>query len=402
MMKDARTEKLYLDDPYTAVFDARVLSCENDERGRPVATLDRTYLYPESGGQPSDRGSIAGIAVVDVQEDENGVVRHYLASPVKAGSAECRVDWDRRFGHMQQHTGQHVLSRSFIETGKLVTASFHLGEEVCTIDLDGPALDDEIVERTELLANTVIWENRPVIVRTRSPVEIEAETLRKALPEGVTEVRLVEVEGFDTVGCCGTHVRRSGELGVIKILKYEKTKGHYRVYFVTGKRAYRDLSRKHDILKRLGNRFTTAADALEEKLEKLVNEKERLRKDWQRLSKRLAGYEAETLHATGERLGERVYVAEVVAGADEEYIRLLGAHLKTKKGTVSLLATEGGAVVCNASDDVAVDLCSIAIPRAKNHGGGGGGKGGFATVRLPAGESPADFLLELVEAVKNA
>ena len=402
MTTDARTEKLYLSDPYTTVFEAQVLSCENDERGRCAAVLDRTCFYPESGGQPADRGSIAGIAVLDVQEDEQGLVRHYLASPVPPGPAECRIDWDRRFDHMQQHTGQHVLSRAFIEAGKLVTISFHLGDEICTIDLDGPGLNDEIVEKTELLANRVIWEDRAVSVRTRAPAEIETEKLRKALPEGVIEVRLVEVEGYDTVGCCGTHVRRAGELGLVKVLKYEKTKGHYRAHFLSGKRAYRDLSKKHDILKRLGNRFTTSSDAIEEKLEKLQTEKDRLRKDSQKLAKRLAGYEADALHAAGERHGERVYVAEVVAGADEEYVRLLGSLLKAKKGTVSVLATEAGAVVCNASDDVAVDLCSIAVARAKTLGGGGGGKGGFATVRLPSGAPPSDYIREVLEAVRNA
>jgi alanyl-tRNA synthetase len=402
MTTDARTEKLYLKDPYTAVFEARIVSCGADDRGRTAAVLDRTYFYPESGGQPADRGTIAGTAVVDVQEDESGKVLHFLASPVQPGTAEGRIDWDRRFDHMQQHTGQHILSRAFIDAGRLMTVSFHLGDEICTIDLDGPALDDKIVEKAELIANRVIWEDRAVAVRTRSAGEIETGTLRKALPEGITEVRLVEVDGFDTAGCCGTHVRRAGELGVIKVLKYEKTKGRFRAHFLSGRRAYLDLARKHDILKRLGNRFTTSSDALEDKLDKLHSEKERLRKDSQKLAKRLAGYEADALHAAGERHGERVYVAEVVPGADDEYIRTLGSLLKAKRGTVSLLATEGGAVVCCASEDVTVDLSSIAVARAKAVGGGGGGKGGFATVRLPEGASPSDFVRGLLEAVKDA
>jgi alanyl-tRNA synthetase len=402
MTTDSRTEKLYLSDPYTTVFEAQVLSCEKDERGRPVALLDRTYFYPESGGQPADRGTIGGAGVVDVQEEENGPVRHYLAAPVPPGRAECRIDWERRFDHMQQHTGQHVLSRAFIEAGELATISFHLGEEICTIDLDGPALTDEIVEKTELAANTVIWEDRPVEVRTLSPAEIEKEKLRKALPEGITEVRLVDVQGFDTVGCCGTHVRRAGELGLIKVLKYEKTKGHFRVHFVSGKRAYRDLSKKHEILKRLGNRFTTSSDALEEKLEKLQTEKERLRREQQRLAKRLAGYEADALHAAAEREAGRAIIAQVIAGADEEYVRFVGSLLKNKKATVSLLATEGGAVVCNASDDLPIDLCSLAVSLAKTRGGGGGGKGAFASVRLPEGAPPSEFLRDLVEALRNA
>jgi alanyl-tRNA synthetase len=401
MVTDARTEKLYLADPYASSFEATVLSCETDAKGRLCAILDRTHFYPESGGQPSDRGTLGGAAVVDVQEGEAGAVRHFIDRPLQVGRVAGVIDRERRFDHMQQHTGQHVLSRSFIEVGKLVTVSFHLGDEICTIDLDGPAPNDEIVSKVEMLANSIIWENRPVLVRTGTHAQMEGEALRKAVPLGVSEVRLVEVEGFDTIGCCGTHVRRTGEIGVIKVLKYEKTKGVYRAHFLAGKRAFSDFAKKHDIVKNLANRFTTAADALEDKIEKLHSESQRLRKDGQKLLKKLAVYEAERLHAGASRHGDRIYVVEVVPDADEEFLRIVGSHLKSKAGTVSLLATDAGEVVCNAADDVAVDLPSIAVARAKALGGGGGGRGGFATVRLPEKVSPSDFLRAVYEDLRN-
>ncbi len=402
MNTDARTEKLYLTDPYTASFEATVLACDRDESGRIAARLDRTYFYPESGGQPADRGTLGGADVVDVQEDEAGIVLHYLASPVAPGRAACRIDWNRRFDHMQQHTGQHILSRAFIESGKLVTVSFHLGEEVCTIDLDGPAPDDEIVARAERLANSIVWQDKPVAILTGEAAAAASATLRKPLSKDVVDVRLVHVEGFDTVGCCGTHVRRAGEIGVIKILRYEKTKGVYRVHFIAGKRAFHDFAKKHDIVKNLANRFTTSIEAVEEKIGKLETENQRLRKDAARVSKKLAAYEADRLHGNATQHTGRSYVVEVIGDADDEYLRLLGSSLKAKKSTVGLLGSGAGLVVCNASDDLDVDIAAAVVNRAKSLGGTGGGKGRFATARLPASVPPADFLRQVFEEVKGA
>jgi alanyl-tRNA synthetase len=402
MTSTARTEKLFLADPYAVAFEATVLSCERTPDGRIAAVLDRTLFYPESGGQPSDRGIVGGVDVVDVQEDESGTVWHYLAAAVEKGRVECRVDWDRRFDHMQQHTGQHILSRAFIEVGKLETVSFHLGEEICTIDLAGPGPGDDVIEKAERLANAVIWENRAVAVRNVSQDGIDVASLRKALPEGVTEVRLVDVDGFDTIGCCGTHVRSAGEIGLIKVLKHEKTKGVYRVYFVSGKRAYEDFAAKHEIVKRLANRFTTSIDALEEKMEKLQAESQRLRKDSQRLSRKLVAFEADGFRQKGVRRGERLYVVEVLAEADEQYLRALGSQLTSEKGTVSLLGSKEGLVVCSASQDVDVDFSKAVVERAKSRGGNGGGKGRFAMVRLPAGVQAGEFLESVLHDIENA
>ncbi len=402
MVKDARTEKLFLADPYVVAFEATLLSCDRGVDGRIVAVLDRTYFYPESGGQPADRGGLGGADVVDVHEDETGVVRHTLSVPVEPGRVECRVDWDRRFDHMQQHTGQHVLSRAFIEVGKLETVSFHLGEQICTIDLDGPAPGDDVIAGAERLANSVVWEDRAVAARTASHAATTDTSLRKPLPEGITEVRLVEIEGFDTIGCCGTHVRSAGEIGAIKILKHEKTKGVHRVYFVAGRRAYEDFVRKHDIVKNLANRFTTSVDALEDKVGKLQSEYQHLRKESQKLSKKIVAFEADALRGRGLRHGDRLYVVEVLAEADEDYLRSLGSRLNSEKGTVSLLGSEDGLIICGASADVDAEFSASVVDRARSLGGTGGGKGRFAMVRLPASCRPADFLRQVFEDIKNA
>jgi alanyl-tRNA synthetase len=402
MNKTTRTEKLYLNDPYTASFQASVLSCAADDQGRQVAVLDRTCFYPESGGQPSDRGTIGGVRVLDVWEDDSGGVFHQVEGPISPGPAECRVDWGRRFDHMQQHTGQHILSRAFIEVAGLETVSFHLGEETCTIDLDGGAVSDDIAARAEELANSVVWENREVRVIVRSPDDMADGELRKAVPDGVEEIRLVEVADFDTCGCCGTHVRCAGELGMIKVLKSEKAKGANRVYFVVGKRAFADFVKKHDITRRLANRFTTAVESVEDKIEKLNAEHQRLRKDSQKTAKKLAEFEAARLHAGSERVGNRAFIVEVVSDASEEYLRLLASNLKSYDETISLLGTREGLVICNASKDIDIDLAAPVVERAKALGGSGGGKGGFATARLPGGVSTEEFLKEILGDVKGA
>jgi alanyl-tRNA synthetase len=395
------TEKLYLKTPYTAVFQALLISCHRDAEGRPAAVLDKTYFYPESGGQPSDRGTIAGFDVVDVREDESGTVYHVLSGEPAPGEVDCKIDWVRRFDHMQQHTGQHILSRAFIDTGGLETISFHLGDDSCTIDLAGGRLDEENLRTAEQLANAVIWDNREVHVVTGTPEEINTEMLRKSPPQGVSEVRLVEIDGFDTNACCGTHVRRTGELGMIKILKFEKAKGAYRVHFEVGKRAYDDFVMKHEVVKRLAGRFTTAVENIEENIEKLRSENQRIKKESQKLAKQLAADQADRLHMMGRSIGELVFVVELVVEKNEEKLRLLASCLKSKENTVSLLGTEDGLVMCNAPAGAGIDFAASVVDRAKSLGGSGGGKGGFATARLPASVPVMEFLEKVFDDVKS-
>jgi alanyl-tRNA synthetase len=363
-----------------------------------VAVLDETFFYPESGGQLSDRGSIAGITVLDVWEDGD-VVCHRLEAAVRPGAVECVIDGEHRFDHMQQHTGQHVLSRAFIEVAGLNTVSFHMGEDACTIDLDGDVAED-MLNAAERVANAIIWDNRPVHVRTVSKDKLDDAGLRKKIPEDVTDVRLVEVADFDVIGCCGTHVRHTGELGLIKVLKHEKVKGAARVSFKVGKRALDDFAVKHGVVKTLSTRFTTSVDGIVDKVAKLQGESQQNRKELQRLSKRLAAREAGDLVDSAEEHGGVRCIVRLLSGYNAEYVRTLSSELKTVSRTMNMLATDSGAVVCNAANDVEVDF-SLVIEQAKELGGSGGGKGGFATVMLPDGHSPEAFLAGAFEALKK-
>jgi alanyl-tRNA synthetase len=393
------TKKLYLEDSYIVSFQATLLSCQTLDDGRIAAILDQTCFYPESGGQLGDRGVIEDVDVVDVWEDDSEIVYHGLAEELPPGPVRCQVDWDRRFDHMQQHTGQHVLSRAFIEIAVLETVSFHMGADGCTIDIVGGELTDEAMNEAEALANAVIWQDRDVAVKTVSPSELEDNALRKKLPGGVAEVRLVEIDGFDVIGCCGTHVRRTGELGAIKVLKHEKVKNTHRVSFKVGRRAFQDFCDKHDIVKTLANRFTTSAEGLDDKVAKLQVEEQRHRKDLKKLSKRLTGLEAGSLLDAAEVHGDRRLVARVFEDYDDNYLRALSSELRTRKGTINIMGSAGGMVVCNASADIPIDFSNSVVKYAESLGGSGGGKGGFATVQLPKDVSVEDFVARVVDEI---
>jgi alanyl-tRNA synthetase len=392
----SKTEKLYLDDPYTTEFRAKVVAAEPLEGGGHLVLLEQSYFYPDSGGQTSDRGRMDGLDVIDVQEGEGESVLHTVAGDVApSAEVECVIDWDRRFDHMQQHTGQHVLSRAFIETGGLHTVSFHMGDDTCTIDVEGGAFTDEAVAGAEALANRVIEENRRVVVRTVAVDELEAMGLRGKVPEGVheagQEARLVEVDGFDVVPCCGTHVRTTGELGVVKVLKHEKVKGTQRVYFKAGRRALADYACKHAIVTELANRFTTGTSEVGAKVDKVVAESQSHKKTVKMLSQKLAALEKSELLDAAEDVGGVRFVARVVEG-DGSYARMLSSGLKSEPKTVAILGAADGTVIVSASDDVGVDVAGLAVPRAKELGGSGGGKGSFAQVKLPDGVSVAEFI----------
>ena len=217
----AHSERLYYTDGYLKEFSARVVRANPDPRGARVY-LDRTAFYPESGGQPSDRGTLAGIPVLDVI-DEGEDVAHLVAVQPEGEAVEGRLDWDRRFDHMQQHTGQHILSAAFERIGGYKTASFHLGTESSSIDLDSDRVGTRQIEQSEDLANSVVFEDRPVQISFRPAAETQQLELRKPTArEG--DIRLVDIEGFDLSACGGTHVSRTGSVGIVCIRKVERAK----------------------------------------------------------------------------------------------------------------------------------------------------------------------------------
>ncbi|HEX6791180.1 MAG TPA: alanyl-tRNA editing protein [Candidatus Krumholzibacteria bacterium] len=373
------TQKLYLDRSYETVFEAAVVSSQPTNDGATVV-LDRTLFYPESGGQLADTGSLGGADVINVQEGDRDTVVHTVRGPVaREGTIQGTINWDRRFDHMQQHTGQHILSRAFIKTDRLDTVSFHMGEDTCTIDIDGSSLDAATIRRAEDLANQIVQEDRPIDIATIPIEQVDMSELRRKVPEGVRDARIVTVRDFDVIPCCGTHVRTTGELGIIKVLKSEKVKGYQRVHFKVGNRAYADYRDKHAVLTELSQKLTTAPLDVAAKVQQMMQDSQAAAKRAKALIQRLATSEAERLVASTASAAPRILVHRE---SDAALARALATELQKCAGTISIIAADDGSVVCVSSHETGIDLATPAGALARELGGSGGGKGGFAQAKV--------------------
>ncbi len=243
-------QKLYYETPYVKSFMCTVLSCQQGKRGYETI-LSQTGFYPEGGGQPADTGTLGGIPVLDVQEI-GGEIVHILERPIEAGTlAEGIIDWDRRFSYMQQHTGEHILSGLIHERFGYNNVGFHMGAEEVTIDFDGTMTMEE-AEEMELLANEVVFDNRPVTVSYPSEEELKTIPYRSK-KELTGQVRIVEIAGADICACCGTHVERTGEIGLIKITNLMNYKGGVRMTIVCGRQALFDFGKKQKQIARISS-----------------------------------------------------------------------------------------------------------------------------------------------------
>jgi len=397
------THRLYYQDPYLRRFPARVVEALAWD-GRPAVVLDRTAFYPTGGGQPHDTGRLAGVAVVDVLEREaDGAVIHILSEPGTAGDEiEGEVDWDRRFDLMQQHTGQHLLSAAFVERLGANTVGFHLSDEYATIDLDRAPLSAEELAGVEDLTNQVIFENRPVDARFVPDEEVARLPLRKPVThEG--PVRIVHVEGFDHSACGGTHVRATGELGLVKIVRFERRGAETRVEFLCGWRALADYEAKNRLLMDLAREFTVGHWEVAELVHRLAGEAQDLRRELRTQRDALLDAEATALwHEAGAlpQGGVRLVRADLPGRAPDD-LKHLAQRLVAHPGTVALLAAsaepgQNGYLCFACSDDVSddVDLHAGQLVRgaAEAAGGRGGGRPNLAQGGSPQGERLAEAL----------
>jgi len=386
------TERLYYGDSYLREFRARVLDRSSD--GSAVY-LDRTAFYPTSGGQPNDAGFINGSAVVDVI-DEGDRIAHRIASVLDAAEVDCRVDWTRRFDHMQQHSGQHLLSAVFIEQFGIETCSFHLGEEISTLDLETPAIDLEKVIAAERRANEAVAENRPILVTYEDAVA--AADLRKPSDRAGT-LRIVSIQGLDRIACGGTHVRLTGEIGPVLVRRLEKIRNTVRVEFLCGGRAVRRARADYNLLTRLAQTFSTSPDQTPElaavQLE-AIREADRLRR---KLESELARYQGRELYdatAPGPN-GLRCVVRRLAKGTLDE-LRPLAQSFTAQPKAVFIAAVEQPATVLLAtSADSGLDAGKTLQPLLAQAGGRGGG-----SARMAQGSAPTvQALDQIVQLLSN-
>ncbi len=293
------TRPVYLEDAYRTELSTRVVACDGE-----IATLEETILYPEGGGQPSDRGTVGGVAVREVLREAGGAIRHVLERPVEPGEVVVELDWARRFDHMQQHTAQHLLSALAEDRLGIATMAFHLGAEDSTIEFDAPAIDPEAAARLEDLAAAEIRAARPVCSRI-----VEAEDLAglrvstRGLPEGHSGgIRLVEIEGVDRNTCGGTHVRSTAELEVVRISAVERIRGRVRVHYLAGGRVRAWARGAAERERRLTELLGAGPGEHAGKVERLLESARAAEKDRRRIEEELAGALASTLVAGEGRL----------------------------------------------------------------------------------------------------
>ena len=319
------SERLYYTDSYLIEFDAVVRDVlKQDDRW--IVTLDRTAFYPTSGGQPFDTGTLGEARVLDVIDREDGSVGHVVDRELEKNSrVRGHVDWVRRFDHMQQHTGQHLLSATFEREVGAKTVSFHLGTSAATIDLDKELSADQI-SRVEDTVNKVLWEDREICVTFVTAHEAEKLPLRKD-PSRSGDLRIIEIKDYDLSACGGTHVRRTGGIGIIAIAGFERFKGGMRVEFVCGYRAlqaYRGLKNSVAGGVRL---LSVLPDELPGAIERLQTANRQQQKSQEALYDRLATHEAAVLASTGQKLGAATIVTAAVPGWDANGLKKLASAI---------------------------------------------------------------------------
>ena len=381
------TDRIYYTAPTCRMFVATVTRSFEHE-GRPAALLTQTAFYPTSGGQPFDTGRLDDVDVVDVV-DADGDVVHILSAPLTEG-AEVRgeIDWRRRFDHMQQHTGQHVLSAAFDRLADNRTVSFHMGAETSTIDLAREASAADVEQAVDE-SNRIVWEDRPVVIRFATEEEAKRLPLRKESLRSGT-LRLIEVPDFDLSACGGTHVPRTGAIGLIAVTSIERFKGGSRLTFVCGGRALRALRTYRDAVAGSVRVLSVLPGELPSAIERLQGEGKELRRTLSRLQESLAVHEAARLRA-GATNG---IVVDVLDGWDANGLKAVATALTSEPGMAAVLISSStpSFVVVARSADVTIDANRTLRALIDKFGGRGGGKPELAQgggLNAPAAEIAA-------------
>lgn len=371
-------KKLYYQDPYLANFSTEVIEQRKDEAGNWYAILKETAFYPTGGGQPCDTGYINGIKVYDVEERE-GEIFHYLETPLptELTMVDCQLDWNRRYDHMQQHSGQHILSAAFEDLLGYPTVSFHLGKETLTIDLDIAELSEKEAKVVEEKANQIVAEGRKIETIWVHPDELKQYRLRKQV--SVTQnIRLVVIPEFDYNGCGGTHPRTTAETGPIKILGWEKQRKKIRVEFICGGRVLAHLHEKHLMLQQLSGLLNAPQGELVHAAERLLAGNKKLEKAIEEANDRLLYYEGkELIEVHPEQMVTVVFQNRSV----QELQKLARSVVAIAEEKVVVLLAENGErlqVVCARGEKVETNMKQLIGDILAPIQGKGGGSESFA------------------------
>jgi alanyl-tRNA synthetase len=385
------TRRLFFEDADLLEFDARVVA-RREWEGRPAVVLDQTAFYAEAGGQPWDLGTLGGVPVLQAVEDGDVIV-HILERPLSADTVHGRVDEARRLDHRQQHSGQHVLSQAFLEVLNGETRSFHMGEASSSLEIGIGSASDEALDRVERRANAVVFQDRPVKTYFVTPERIADVPLRRP-PKVTGTIRVVEIEGFDYSACGGTHVRHTGEIGLIKIAGVEKIRGNLRFGFLCGGRALADFQFKTRTLRALAGPLNVSDRDLPAAVEKLASEIKILRKTLRAAEERAAGYEAAELAVRA----DGPVIVRVFPEKPPEAVRALALQLIKRGEFIVLFGCRSEArshLVLARSEALTFDLRRLVPVLGECLNGRGGGSPALVEM---AGDKGADLDAALAKA----
>ncbi|MCX7781242.1 MAG: DHHA1 domain-containing protein [Negativicutes bacterium] len=394
------TDKLYHKDAYLTDFEATVKDIAPLQDGRFAVVLDQTAFYPESGGQPSDRGYIGAIPVIDVQEQGDEVI-HILEIPPAEKRITAQINWTRRFDHMQQHSGQHILSAAVYEITGAETVGFHLGAASSQIDIALNALTWEQIAAIEAAANTVVFANPTVLIHQATSNTLANFRIRKQPPNDVAVIRLIEFAGVDCCPCGGTHVATAGEIGLIKIRAWEKKKGLIRLDFVCGGRALRDYQLINQVASELSARFSAAIPELVQAVDKHFAHDAEIENRLHQMKQDYYTYLTRDLLGQAELCGRYRIIVHILSSALPQEVTELAKRLASHPATIALIAgvnpeQNKNHLTFACSTDVTLNMSEhlkAVLPLIN-------GKGGGTAQSAQGGGSGVETTAEAVQAAK--
>ncbi|PHC91834.1 alanyl-tRNA editing protein [Bacillus wiedmannii] len=378
-------QKLYYTDAYKKDFTTKVIKQDYDKNGNLYVVLNETAFYPTGGGQPHDTGTLNGIAVLDVEE-VNDEIRHFITEQLHTEEVEGKINWERRFDHMQQHAAQHILSAAFWDHFNIPTIGFHLGKETVTIDLETENLHAETVEEAVQIANKFVFENHPIRIEWMNLEEAKTLPLRKE-PTMTENIRVVIIENFDYNGCGGTHPKRTGEVGLIQVLGWERNKGGIRLTFIAGWRTLKLMGHQQQIIKDVSKQLNSSESDIPAKVAQLLTSQKENEKAIQTMNEKLLYAEANELLQQPAEIHASILISQVFTNRSMQEIAKLSAIITEQQEhaiTYFVIQNEDKLqCILACGKAVTLDMNALlkdALPAIEGKGGGnkksarGGGK----------------------------
>ncbi|PHD57039.1 alanyl-tRNA editing protein [Bacillus wiedmannii] len=378
-------QKLYYTDAYKKVFTTKVIKQDYDKDGNLYVVLNETAFYPTGGGQPHDTGTLNGIAILDVKE-VNDEIRHFITEQLHTEEVEGKINWERRFDHMQQHAAQHILSAAFWDHFNIPTIGFHLGKETVTIDLETENLHAEIVEKAIQIANKIVFENHSIRTLWMNLEEAKTLPLRKE-PTITENIRVVIIENFDYNGCGGTHPKRTGEVGPIQVLGWERNKGGIRLTFIAGWRTLNLMGQQLQIMKDVSKQLNSSESDIPAKVAQLLTSQKENEKAIQTMNEKLLFAEANELFQQPTEIHAGILISKVFTNRSMQEIAKLSAIItEQQEHAITYFVIENEdklQCILACGKTVTLDMNALlkeALPTIEGKGGGnkksarGGGK----------------------------